>query len=65
MGSSLSPIIADLVMKDLECKALERFGTEIPFYFRYVDDIVTAIPNHLIEKFLGVFNFHSRLQFGS
>ncbi|XP_018361974.1 PREDICTED: uncharacterized protein LOC108760480 [Trachymyrmex cornetzi] len=64
MGSPLSPIIADLVMEDLENYALERFGTEVPFYFRYVDDIVTAIPNHLINEFLKVFNsFHSRLQF--
>ena len=32
--------------------------------FRYVDDIATAISNHLIEEFLEVFNsFHSRLQF--
>ena len=43
---------------------VERFRTEVPFYFRYVDDIAIAIPNHLIEEFLGVFNFfHSRLQF--
>jgi len=62
MGSPLSPIIADLVMEDLECKALERFETEGSFYFRY--DIVTDIPNYLIEEFLRVFNsFHSRLQF--
>jgi len=27
MDSSLSPIIADLVMRDLEEKALERIGT--------------------------------------
>jgi len=56
----LSPIIADLIMEDLKCKALERFGIEVPFYFRYVDDV--AIANHLIEEFLEVFNsFHSRL----
>ena len=30
MGSPLSPIIADLIMKDLE-----RFGHEVPFYYRY------------------------------
>jgi len=60
MDSPLSPIIADLIMEDLKCKALERFGIEVPFYFRYVDDV--AIANHLIEEFLEVFNsFHSRL----
>jgi len=62
MSSPLSPIIADLVIEDLECRMLERFRTEVPFYFRYVDDIAIAIPNHLIEEFLGVCNFfHSRL----
>jgi len=64
LGFPLSLIIADLVMDDLESKALERFRTEIPFYFRYVNDIATAIPNHVIKEFLEVFNsFHSRLQF--
>ena len=64
-GTPMSSPIIVIQLEDLECKALERFGTEIPFYFRYMDDIVTAISNHLIEKFLEVFNFHSRLQFGS
>jgi len=41
-------------MKNLECKALERFGTEVSFYFKCVDDIATAISNHLIEEFLEV-----------
>ena len=26
-------------MQDLEMNALERFGTELSFFFRYVDDI--------------------------
>jgi len=30
-------------MRDLEEKALERVGTQVPFYFRYVDDIALAI----------------------
>jgi len=32
-GSPLSSIIADLIMENLECKALERFGTEVTFLF--------------------------------
>jgi len=50
MVSPLSPIIADLVLLDLETRALESFGIEVPFYVRYVpfyvryvDDIATAI----------------------
>jgi len=43
MGSPLSPIIADLVLQDLERRTLEIFGVEVPFYFRYVDDIAMAV----------------------
>jgi len=43
LGSPLSPIIADIVLQDLERKALVEFGVEVPFYYRYVDDIATAI----------------------
>jgi len=31
--SPLSPIIADIVMQDLEKRALEGFINEIPFYY--------------------------------
>jgi len=44
MDSPLSPVIADIVMQDLEKRALEGFINEIPFYYRYVDDILTAVP---------------------
>jgi len=58
------PIIADLFMKDLENKALRTFGTELPFYYRYVDDIATAVPNHLVDEFLEIFKLlHPKLQF--
>jgi len=39
MGSPLSPIIADVVLQDIEKRALGRLGIEVPFYMRYVDDI--------------------------
>lgn len=42
MGSPLSPIIADLVMQDLEEKALNSIGLSLPLYYRYVDDIILA-----------------------
>jgi len=63
MGSPLSPIIADIVLQDLERKALE-FGVEIPFYYRYVDDIATAIHQTQQIRLLNIFNsFHPRIQF--
>jgi len=64
MGLSLSPIISDLVMRDLEEKAFEILNLLLHFYFRYVDDIAMAIPSDAIIKALNIFNnFHPRLQF--
>jgi len=64
MGSSLSPIIAEIVLQDLEMKALKLLNIEIPFYHRYVDDIALAAPRQKINKCLNAFNsLHNRLQF--
>jgi len=64
MGSPLSPIIADLVLQDLETKAIEILPFELPLYFRYVDDILLAAPFDHLNKILEIFNsFHNRIQF--
>jgi len=64
MGSPLSPIIAELAMQFVEERALEELGTEVAFYFRYVDDIIMAVPQHLINKTVQIFNSqHHRLKF--
>ena len=64
MGSPLSPIIADLVLQDLETVVLGTFDFHVPFYFRYVDDIALAIPSDKVNFILESFNaFHPRLQF--
>lgn len=64
MGSPLSPIIADIVLQDLENKALSTLSFTPSFYFRYVDDVALAVPSELIEYTLNIFNsFHARLQF--
>ena len=39
MGSPLSPVIADLVMRRLETIFLMSLNLNILFYYRYVDDI--------------------------
>lgn len=49
MGSSLSPIIADLVLQDSENQALNKLDFILPFYFRYVDDVILAIPINSIK----------------
>jgi len=43
MGSPMSPIIADLVMDDLETKALKILNFQLPLYYRYVDNIMLAM----------------------
>jgi len=64
MGSPLSPVIAYLVLQDLEEKALGMIDCDISFYYRYVDDIILAAPNEKITKIVEIFNsFHDRLQF--
>jgi len=64
MGSPLSPIIADLVMQDLEANTLDTLGLEIPFYYKNVDDIALAVPRQKTKEVLTIFNsFHPRMQF--
>lgn len=64
MGSPLSPILADIVMQDLEERALSCISFRLPFYFRYVDDIALAAPSAHIPVILNTFNsLHKRLNF--
>jgi len=52
------------VLQDLEEKALQKINCNIPFYFRYVDDIILSALVDQISKIVDVFNsFHNRLQF--
>ena len=46
---SFSPIIADLILQDLETEVLDILRIILPFYIRYVDDIMMAAPIELIE----------------
>ena len=62
MGSPLSTVIADLIMRKLE--TLMSLNLDILFYYRYVDDICTAVPSSKIDVLLEQFySFHPRLQF--
>lgn len=64
MGSPLSPIIADIVLQDLENRALQALSFTPTFYFRFVDDLILAVPYDLIDYTLDIFNsLHNRLQF--
>jgi len=67
MRSPLSPIIADVLLQDLETKTLDSINLRLPFYYRYVDDIILAAPTNKINKITEILNtfnsFHNRLQF--
>ena len=64
MGSPLSPIAADIVMDDLETKCISSIPFQPPFYFRYVDDIITAVPSDEITTIKNIFNsYNHKIQF--
>jgi hypothetical protein len=64
MGASISSIIAQLVMENLEETVLSKINFHVPFFFRYVDDCITAIPKDKTDDILKHFNnFHKNLQF--
>ena len=44
MGSPVSVTAANLVMKDVEERALFTFDVELPFWKRYVVDTCTVVP---------------------
>jgi len=44
MGSPLSPVLADIVMQDLELKPINNLDFSVPFYYCYVDDILLLTP---------------------
>jgi len=64
MGSPLSPVIADIVMRDLETYCLNSINCQLTFYYRYVDDIVMAVSPDNINLIFDTFNsFHDRIKF--
>ncbi|XP_071653582.1 uncharacterized protein, partial [Temnothorax longispinosus] len=64
MGSPLSPILADIVMEDLETHCLAMLNFSLSFFPRYVDDVIAVIPKDKIGDVLDAFNnYHPRLKF--
>jgi len=64
MGSPLSPILADIVMDDLETECLRNLNFTIHTYYRYVDDIFLIIPVTKLDLLLTTFNnYHTKLKF--
>jgi len=64
MGSPLSPILADMVMEDLEIASLKNLDFNVHLFYRYVDDIFMIIPRAKSDLVLMNFNnYHPRLKF--
>ena len=49
MGSPVSVIVAEIVMQNIEQTALTTYKQQLPFWFRYVDDTITALPTDDIQ----------------
>lgn len=64
MGSPLSPIIALITMDFILDNVLPKLSFVFPFLFKYVDDIICAVPYDKIDDVLLVFNsIHPKIQF--
>ena len=50
MGSPVSVVVANLVMEDVEERALSSFSCKLPFWKRYVDDTCTTVPEVKIDE---------------
>ena len=48
MGSSLSPVVADIVMEYIETTAINSFDSQVFIYKRYVDDTFVVIEENKI-----------------
>jgi len=60
----MSPIVADLVMWDLEEYVLNSLNIRSTLYYRYIDDIILAAPKEEIHTILNKFNnYHYKLKF--
>ena len=58
-----SPIL-EITLQDIEIDAIKILPFNVPLYFRYVDDIILAVPVDSYDTVLNIFNsFHKRIQF--
>ena len=52
MGYPVSVTVANLVMEDVEERALSSYDTNVVFWKRFVDDVCTSLPIDKIQHFL-------------
>lgn len=64
MGSPVSPVFAEFVMRDLEASCLSQLDFSPIVYCRYVDDIFCILPSNQVEVIINNFNnYHTSLKF--
>lgn len=64
MGSPVSPAAANLVMEYVESTVLSRLNFKPLFFYRYVDDVITAVPSDKVDLLLTTFNnFNKHIKF--
>ena len=51
MGSPVSVVVAEIVMQSIKKRALATYQRTLPFWFRYVDDTITALQQDDIGSF--------------
>ena len=51
MGSSVSVVVAEIVMQNIEEQALATYTRTVPLWLRYVDDTFTAVHKDGIDDF--------------
>ena len=64
MGSPLGPVLAGLLVVNLENSLVSKLNIYINFSRRYVDDTIIFVKIGSVESFLSVLNnFHLRIKF--
>ena len=56
MGSPVSAVIANMVMEDVEQRALATLPVKPFFWKRYVDDVISAVSGNEAERLLSHLN---------
>ena len=66
MGASLGPVLANIIMTELELGVVDSLiaNGRIRFYARYVDDTLLLVKPEEVDDILSQFNnFHRNLEF--
>jgi len=46
----LSPVLTDIILQNIEEAALNHLPASLPFYYRYINDILLAAPLNLLDN---------------